>query len=92
MDLKSLLSLILIVDTLHSCLAKKILILPLQFPSLVVLHENLGNALVERGHEVTMVLPPTMPNLDKFSQGKLEVLTHEIYGDDFYQKLKEDPS
>ena len=85
MDMKISLSIILAINTLHCCIAMKILILPLQFPSMVILHQSLGNALVDRGHEVTMVLPSSLPKLDKFSQGKIKVLTHEIYGEDFYQ-------
>ena len=70
------------------CLSKKILMLPMQFPSLVSMHQSFGNALIEKGHEVAMVLPPSIPNFNKFSQGKIKIFSHDVTGHDIYKATK----
>ena len=62
--------------------------LPMQFPSLVSMHQTFGNALMERGHEVAMVLPPSLPNFDKFSQGKIKIFSHEVTGHDIIKQTR----
>ena len=81
-----LLGTLVIVFLLPHCSSKKILMLPLQFPSLVSAHQSLGKALMEKGHEVSMVIPPSLPNFDKFSQGKIKIFTHEVTEYDMYKE------
>ena len=63
---------------LPHCLSEKILMLPLPFPSLVSMHQSFGNALIEKGHEVSMVIPSFTPNFDKFAQGKIKIFAYEV--------------
>ena len=88
--MRSLFGMLLIIFLLPHCSSKKILMLPLQFPSLVSAHQSFGNALIERGHEVAMVLPPSIPNIDKFSQGKIKIFTHEVTEYDMYKESEND--
>ena len=46
--------------------AARILLLPFSFSSHVSEISNIGQSLVERGHEVHMLLAPSMPDLEKW--------------------------
>ncbi len=64
----------------------KILLLPTPLPSETSAFKHMGDALVDHGHHVYMVLPPSSPAINQIKQeAKLNLITYHMTEKDIYQ-------
>ncbi len=64
--------------------ADKILMTPFAFTSHVSQFYHIGEKLIEMGHEVQMVVSPTLPTFAKLKKGAVSIITHHIPDKDLY--------
>ena len=67
----------------------RVLLLPPNAPSHARQQMIIGEGLIEKGHEVYMVLSDSFPQLDMYSQGKATIIVHRTFKEDLYQGPKD---
>ena len=60
------------------------------FQSHVIQFADLGKGLIDRGHEVHMVMSPSLPTIDQFKQKPINLILYEVDEPDFYSASEEE--
>ena len=84
-------ALLIIAILLSAVETSKILLIPFPMHSHISELALIGEELLKKGHEVSIILPPTLPNFEKYkSKTNFNVLSHHIIEEDWQTLYKED--